>query len=301
MDPNQLLNLFGHSINNKDFSKLFTELKIKGKPKIDSFGRARAGSKKMGINFEFLELERFLRNFGKPKSFSPRDKQEMILTEVTFDNSYPESIKKFPFALPYGIEQGDNIEVINKKLGRKPSSKGAGYSYAFAYWFEKDDFRILTALDNSKNLLWLRLIMMDLRERKKKELKKSLTQQNKNISPDKFGALESLKKRKPTSAWKKRKSKGDEIFTDNNIKDTEKVLEDFIDLIIAAAKERKANKVYSVIKKAVTALNKLNDKHESFIDTLEREELVEFIAKATKLTGFKIDDGVDLTEEWREW
>ena len=34
---------------------------------------------------------------------------------------------------------------------------------------------------------------------------------------------------------------------------------------------------------------------------MEREELVDFIEKATKLTGFKIEDGIDITEDWRAW
>jgi len=34
---------------------------------------------------------------------------------------------------------------------------------------------------------------------------------------------------------------------------------------------------------------------------MEREELVDFIENAVKLIGFKIDSGVDITEDWRQW
>jgi hypothetical protein len=34
---------------------------------------------------------------------------------------------------------------------------------------------------------------------------------------------------------------------------------------------------------------------------MEREELCEFIDKAAKVAGLKVDQGVDITEEWREW
>lgn len=40
---------------------------------------------------------------------------------------------------------------------------------------------------------------------------------------------------------------------------------------------------------------------DNFIETMEREELAEFIEKAARLAGLEIEDGYDITEEWREW
>ena len=44
---------------------------------------------------------------------------------------------------------------------------------------------------------------------------------------------------------------------------------------------------------------KLNDNYDSFIETLEREELCEFIIEAASIAGLESED--DITEEWREW
>ena len=51
----------------------------------------------------------------------------------------------------------------------------------------------------------------------------------------------------------------------------------------------------------MTSLNKINNKYDEFIDTMEREELCEFINIVVRQTGLEIDKNVDLTEEWREW
>ena len=93
---------------------------------------------------------------------------------------------------------------------------------------------------------------------------------------------------------------GDKLFTERNIIDTDSVLNAFIDQLIAAAEQKKASAIYSATKKFVLGMNKLNN-HHPFIDTMEREELVEYIHKAIRLTGIKMDDGIDLTEEWRSW
>lgn len=105
----------------------------------------------------------------------------------------------------------------------------------------------------------------------------------------------------PTLKWKQRMDDGDGAFNKKNISDTESALDAFIENLVAATEQQKANAVYAAVKKVVSNLNKLNEKHDSFIETTEREELVEYIHSAVRLTGFAIDKETDLTEEWREW
>ena len=76
------------------------------------------------------------------------------------------------------------------------------------------------------------------------------------------------------------------------------MLTEYIDNLVVATKEKKANKVLSAVKKVVLSLNKLEQKY-GHIETIEREELCPFILDAVKTTGFQCD--YDLTEEWREW
>lgn len=90
---------------------------------------------------------------------------------------------------------------------------------------------------------------------------------------------------------------GDHLFTPKNIALTKKTLEQFIDQLADATKQKKASKIYSAIKKTVLAFNR----NSGFIETLEREDLVDFIHASVRLTGFVIDDNIDLTEQWREW
>ena len=59
--------------------------------------------------------------------------------------------------------------------------------------------------------------------------------------------------------------------------------------------------ILSCVEKVVLLLNDLNEEHDYFIETVEREELYEFITEAAKLAGLHIDGDEDITEEWREW
>ncbi len=41
--------------------------------------------------------------------------------------------------------------------------------------------------------------------------------------------------------------------------------------------------------------------HPGFVETLEREEIVDFFTKTVQLTGFELDPSFDLTEVHRSW
>lgn len=110
----------------------------------------------------------------------------------------------------------------------------------------------------------------------------------------------------PTSAWLERKKEKDDEeevspFTVKNIGATESLLIYFLAALEIATANKKIAEIQASIKKTVIALNKLNLKNNYFIETLEREELVDFISSAVRLTGFKIGEEADITENWREW
>ncbi len=58
-------------------------------------------------------------------------------------------------------------------------------------------------------------------------------------------------------------------------------------------------KIMQVVKEVVVNINELNDEHDYFIETMEREDLYEFIDTAARIAGLESEE--DITEEWREW
>ena len=55
------------------------------------------------------------------------------------------------------------------------------------------------------------------------------------------------------------------------------------------------------VEEVVVAFNEMNENHDYFIETMEREELADFIHQAARLAGLDIHEEEDITEEWREW
>lgn len=54
--------------------------------------------------------------------------------------------------------------------------------------------------------------------------------------------------------------------------------------------------IMQVVKEVVI---KINDEHDYFIETMEREDLHEFIDTAARIAGLESEE--DITEECREW
>ncbi|EEL89292.1 hypothetical protein bcere0029_8260 [Bacillus cereus AH1272] len=54
-----------------------------------------------------------------------------------------------------------------------------------------------------------------------------------------------------------------------------------------------------VVKEVVIKINELNIEHDHFIETMEREDLYEFIDTGARIAGLESEE--DITEEWREW
>ncbi|MEH7014830.1 hypothetical protein V7087_29185 [Neobacillus niacini] len=111
--------------------------------------------------------------------------------------------------------------------------------------------------------------------------------------------FEQLIENKPTIEWKERMNESDDLFTAENIAATNVVLDSYI----ISLKELKDNpteaEILECVKKAVLSLNELNEKYDYFIETMEREELWEFLDEAARIVGLESEE--DITEEWREW
>ncbi|HEK9101890.1 hypothetical protein KFD70_11335 [Bacillus pfraonensis] len=111
--------------------------------------------------------------------------------------------------------------------------------------------------------------------------------------------LEELAKHQPTINWTDRMNEGDDIFTDENIKETANVLNHYVRDLQNVGEQPAEQEIMKCVENVVVALNELNEKYDYFIETLEREELYEFITEAAAIAGLEVDE--DITEEWREW
>ncbi|MEO2224472.1 hypothetical protein BTA37_10070 [Priestia megaterium] len=110
--------------------------------------------------------------------------------------------------------------------------------------------------------------------------------------------MQDLKNNKPTAAWQQR-MEDDEIFTVENIKATDEILDIYMNKLEGSVDKMSEQDILEYVQEIVIGLNELNEQFDYFIETLEREELCEFIIKAANAAGLETEE--DITEEWREW
>ncbi|CAM4041032.1 MULTISPECIES: hypothetical protein [Bacillus] len=110
--------------------------------------------------------------------------------------------------------------------------------------------------------------------------------------------FDELKKNKPTTSWVEYDEDG-EFFTEENISATNTVLDTYINNLQQLGENPTEVEVMQVVKEVVLKINELNDEYDYFIETMEREDLYEFIDAAARIAGLESEE--DITEEWREW
>lgn len=107
---------------------------------------------------------------------------------------------------------------------------------------------------------------------------------------------------KPTKLWNQRMIEyGDDLFTEERLALCDRVLDKYLNQLILFQESENQVKIMKCVEEVIINFNELNDENDYFIETMEREELAEFIEKAARLAGLEIEDGYDITEEWREW
>lgn len=129
------------------------------------------------------------------------------------------------------------------------------------------------------------------------EVEEAPKQEVKNLED--IMTFEELIKNKPTLEWKLRMDEDDDLFTEENINATNEVLDSYINSLKELKDNPTEEEVLECVKKVVISLNELNENYDYFIETIEREELYEFIIEAARVAGFESEE--DITEEWREW
>jgi hypothetical protein len=117
-------------------------------------------------------------------------------------------------------------------------------------------------------------------------------------------SLKFLLNEKPTKLWKDRMIEfGDDLFTEERLELCDKALDSFINRLetIDPDSDERNEEIMNCVEEIVIAFNELNDENDYFIETMEREELAEFIDNAAKTVGLEVQDGLDITEKWRDW
>ncbi|WP_369902424.1 hypothetical protein [Bacillus manliponensis] len=110
--------------------------------------------------------------------------------------------------------------------------------------------------------------------------------------------FDELKGNKPTTHWIENDEDGG-VFTEENISATNTVLDTYINNLEKLGANPTEAEIMKVVKEVVVKINQLNDKYDYFIETMEREDLHEFIDTAVRIAGLESEE--DITEEWREW
>nr|WP_294780427.1 hypothetical protein [uncultured Flavobacterium sp.] len=303
---NSVIALLGHSLKCENVRDFMQQYNLPSNPKIhldfcgDLFESTPA-NKKDGIYMTFEGYKRYKYEYGETAKTVENPEKNVFLTELSFDNDFIKTKKLSKIKFPFNLVQGEDYKTVFDKIGKKPTEKGKS-NYGSYYWTQFDEYKLLTAFDKDLEILiWVRIKKLSLNEKQKIRLKKILSEQNKNVDPNNTYIISSFINKLPTIEWEKRRKEGDREFTKNKIAIVESLLKDYIDTLIKLTIEKKATNIFNSIKKIVLAINKVNNKYDYFIETMEREELCQFINDIIRSTGLEFEANLDLTEEWREW
>ena len=302
MELQHLLGRLIHSPEIKEFLSLY-HLPQNPNPEYDAYGNlfwVPVNNEEKTIRCLFTGYVRYAPAYGEPIGNYNKEKDQLILHEITI---YPLATPngKIPeIALPFGLNIGDDKKTIEQKIGKKLTGKRIANDGGSFYDPIFDEFRLLLALDSKEQLRWLTLFKLELYEKERISLKALLKSQNKNIDPNRIPEIQAFLSETPITQWYKRMAQGDDMFSEESITTVETALTEYVQTLCEAMQEKNATTVYNSMGKLVKKLNKINDKY-GLIETMEREELCEWLNTLIRKTGLELADNVDITDEYREW
>lgn len=240
---------------------------------------------KLGISLVYRDIRNFEHYYGPVNG--PLAGSKYFLEEINFGDYY--NSKAYPYPFPFDLKMGDTPAMVQQKMNRAPAEK----SVAFASYYA-DGVRLMAWFDEKKKLYEFKIkpIEWKIKSKLKSKVPASFIPLNKD-------GLLKLKDQLPVIRWEKRMVKGDSKFNKTNLRAMANLLNGFIGEFVSAAGKKSEVDVPKSIAKLVKKINTLNKK--SFIETMEREELVTFLHKVVRTAGYKIIKGDDLTEKVREW
>jgi len=302
MEIQDLLGRPIHSPGIKDFFAQY-HLPQKPNPEYDAYGNlfwVRVNNEENTIRCLFTGYVRYARTYGEPIGNYNKDKDQLILHEMTI---YPQATPngKIPEKdLPFALNIGDDKKTIEQKIGKKLTGKRLSNNGGTFYEIFFEEFRLLLALNPNEQLNWLTIFKLDLYEKERIRLKALLKSQNKNIDPNRIPEIQAFLSETPITQWRKRMAEGDDMFSEESITAVETALIEYVQTLCKTVQKKNATTVYNSMGKLVKTLNKINDKY-GLIETMEREELCDWLNTLIRKTGLELADNVDITDEYREW
>ena len=298
MDLSGILDLFGHSVYDPQIDALLEQCNASCADKSELQRYDSIESESVGVALWFWWKGYYREQIGDPQgTVEPEDSPEVVLKEVRLT---PEGLAKA--ALPFGLSFPATPDSVIDALGRKPFSKAKNF-LGNAFWtYYEDAFELMVIFNaDGSSVDCFKIIALGRQERQKLELLANLAEQKKNILPERIPDIEALIEQSPVRAWEGRMNSGDSQMSAEAIEASRQVFDAFIEAVGTATKKRSAKSIYAAVKKATKAFNKVARQHKGFIETMEREEIVEFFNTALQLTGLQFDRSFDLTEEYRSW
>lgn len=105
-----------------------------------------------------------------------------------------------------------------------------------------------------------------------------------------------LKKQKPTQRWKAFSCIGDQHYTNEVLHDCDEILDQYLDDIVSLGNNPSEEFLRQCVRKAAKQFDALDNEY-FFIQSVEREDICEFLYTAAKHAG--LDTLEDITEEWQ--
>ena len=301
----EIQDLLGRPIHSPEIKEFLSHYHLpqNPNPEYDAYGNlfwVRVNNEEKTIRCLFTGYVRYAPAYGEPIGNYDKEKDQLILHEITI---YPLATPngKIPeMALPFGLNIGDDKKTIEQKIGKKLTGKRIANDGGSFYEPFFDEFRLLLALDSKEQLRWLMLFKLELYEKERIRLKALLKSQNKNIDSNRIPEIQAFLSETPIPQWRQRMAEGDDMFSEESITAVETPLTEYVQTLCEAVQKKNATTVYNSMGKLVKKLNKINDKY-GLIETMEREELCEWMNAIIRKTGLELADDVDITDEYREW
>lgn len=109
--------------------------------------------------------------------------------------------------------------------------------------------------------------------------------------------VEQLWANRPTLMWEDRMNEGDDVYTVEIIFAVDAALRRYVTALTRA--DGTEATLLAAVRDVVLRLNEIDEEHDHFIETVEREDLYDFIQAGAVQAGYETTE--DVTEEWREW
>ncbi len=298
-EEGKLIELLGHPIRHVLLKEILLGLGFQHIPPIDSFGWVFLDKKEQGLHFVFETKENYLEQYGQVESeLEPENLKELILKEISF-TSTEKNKDNSCFKLPYHLVFGEEMNDIKFKMGSPKDRNKFGGGYVWKYHINGYSYKLF--LDENQQLQELKVRLTDLSTHKMIQRNRKLRLHNKYIRAENYHLVLNAIKNSPLKKWERRVEKGKSDYSKDILKNLHLYLIEFIENCSDATQQKKANRIYSAVKKLVKSINKIHKKNNYFIEGRERVELVSFIDQVLLASGFHLVSAEELTMEWRNW